>query len=106
MTDKLAILTEVDVDFLWDSKKIWASPLPVESMPIEKLLWHFEYPFLDKECSIPNCSKKAEAIHHTQRFALSHSHDPRFLAPLCKSHHIIAHSIDLKFHKSRLAASP
>lgn len=58
------------------------------------------------KCSIQSCQKKAETIHHTQRFALSRSHDPHFLAPLCKEHHIIAHSIDLKFHESRLSAGP
>lgn len=58
------------------------------------------------KCSIQSCQRKAETIHHTQRFALSRSHDPHFLAPLCKQHHIIAHSIDLKFHESRLFAGP
>ena len=50
-----------------------------------------------KKCSIPTCKKPATIIHHTQRFGLSRNHDPHFLAPLCKEHHIIAHSIDLKY---------
>ncbi|MEK7172054.1 MAG: HNH endonuclease signature motif containing protein [Patescibacteria group bacterium] len=54
-----------------------------------------------KKCSIPTCKKPATTIHHTQRFGLSRNHDPRFLAPLCREHHIIAHSIDLKYHKAR-----
>lgn len=49
-----------------------------------------------RKCSIPTCSKPAAEIHHTQRFALSHSHDPHYLAPLCKQHHQIAHTIDQK----------
>ncbi len=49
------------------------------------------------KCSIPQCSKPAKTIHHTQRFALNPIHDPRFLAPLCQEHHEIAHKIDVKF---------
>ena len=48
------------------------------------------------KCSLPYCSKTAAELHHTQRFSLSHSHDPHFLAPLCKQHHQIAHTIDQK----------
>ena len=55
-----------------------------------------------KKCSITTCKKPVTTIHHTQRFGLSRNHDPRFLAPLCKEHHIIAHSIDLKYHQARI----
>ena len=48
------------------------------------------------KCSHPNCSKPAKILHHTQRFALTHSHDPHFIAPLCEEHHEIAHKIDIK----------
>lgn len=61
---------------------------------------------IDKEhgdsCSVPNCHKKAEHIHHTRRFALSKEHNPHFLAPLCKAHHEIAHAVDLKVQLKRL----
>ena len=53
------------------------------------------------KCSIPTCNKLAKVIHHTQKFSLSHNHDPRFLAPFCEEHHAIAHSIDLKYHEVR-----
>jgi len=53
------------------------------------------------KCSIHTCHKPAEQLHHTQTFALSHRHDPHFLAPLCKNHHILAHSINLKVHEKR-----
>lgn len=52
-------------------------------------------------CSVPTCQKPSQAIHHTQRFSLVPSHDPRYLAPLCNNHHIIAHSIDIKFRAKR-----
>ena len=61
---------------------------------------------LEKEsgtkCSINGCTKNAETIHHTQKFALSKNHNPYYLALLCKNHHTIAHSIDVKFHEVRL----
>lgn len=53
------------------------------------------------KCSIRTCFKPAEHIHHTQTFALSRSHDPHYLAPLCKDHHTIAHAINLKVQKNR-----
>lgn len=55
-------------------------------------------------CSHPNCSRKAEVVHHTRRFALSKEHNPHFLAPLCREHHEIAHSIDLKVQIRRKEA--
>ena len=51
-----------------------------------------------EKCAVPGCIKRAERLHHTNRFAMSRNHDPYFLAPLCKEHHVIAHSIDVKFH--------
>ncbi len=54
------------------------------------------------KCSIRTCYKPAEQLHHTQTFALSQRYDPHFLAPLCKDHHVIAHSINLKFQEKRL----
>lgn len=53
------------------------------------------------KCTIKTCSRPAQIIHHTQRFALSKTHDPHFLAPLCKEHHMIAHAIDVKVHSMK-----
>ena len=53
------------------------------------------------KCSIKTCKKPAEELHHTQTFALSKRHDPRYLAPLCREHHVIAHTINLKFQEKR-----
>lgn len=52
-------------------------------------------------CSIPGCGKPSEATHHTRRFALNHRHDPRFMAPLCRNHHQIAHTIDVNVNRER-----
>ncbi len=53
------------------------------------------------KCAVPHCPKSAEEIHHTVPFALNKSHDPRYLAPLCREHHTIAHSINNIFHQKR-----
>ena len=50
-----------------------------------------------QKCSIPTCQKPAQIIHHSQRFALAHTHDPRYMAPLCREHHQIAHLIDQNY---------
>lgn len=54
------------------------------------------------KCAIPNCEMQAEEIHHTERYSISKTHNPFFLAPLCKNHHVIAHSIDVKFTEARI----
>jgi hypothetical protein len=54
-----------------------------------------------KKCAAPACGRDAEVIHHTARFALSGAHDPRYLAPLCSEHHLIAHSVDVRFWRKR-----
>ena len=54
-----------------------------------------------KKCSIPTCQKPSEEIHHTQRFSLGKSHNPHYLAPLCKGHHQLAHLADLNYQMAR-----
>lgn len=53
-----------------------------------------------EKCSIKTCIRPAKQIHHTQRFSLAKTHDPKYLAPLCAAHHRIAHSIDVKFNEN------
>ena len=55
------------------------------------------------KCSIPNCNKSAEHLHHTQIFSLSQRHDPHYLAPLCRNHHILAHAINMKVQEKMLS---
>ena len=61
---------------------------------------------LEKEhgtkCAVPTCVKDSEHIHHTARFGLTESNNPYFLAPLCKSHHDIAHMMDEKFATKKM----
>ena len=58
------------------------------------------------KCSIVSCDKPSQAIHHSQRFGLAQTHDPKFLAPLCREHHIIAHAVDLQFREFRAHSGP
>jgi hypothetical protein len=43
-------------------------------------------------CCAPGCERPAENLHHEKGFAIDQSHDPRFLKPLCKGHHELAHA--------------
>lgn len=54
-----------------------------------------------KKCAIEFCNKDSEEIHHTARFSMSKSHNPHYLAPLCKAHHEIAHSVDVHANMMR-----
>lgn len=54
---------------------------------------HLEKEYGSK-CSIHGCARPAQVIHHAQRFALAQTHNPKYLAPLCREHHAIAHAID------------
>lgn len=43
------------------------------------------------KCEFPNCNKKYKHLHHTDRFATTHIHDPEKIIALCESHHNLAH---------------
>ncbi|MDP2642223.1 MAG: hypothetical protein Q8P62_00060 [Candidatus Peregrinibacteria bacterium] len=76
-----------------------ASPSPSRHIPISiKRILYAEY---GTKCSIKNCKKLSEQIHHTQRFSAVPSHDPRYLAPLCKAHHELMHSRDIDYIEIR-----
>ncbi len=46
---KPQIILDVGFDFSWSSRKVWALDLPVETMAITELIWHFGIPFWDSE---------------------------------------------------------
>ncbi len=53
------------------------------------------------KCSIKTCTKPSEELHHSQRFSVAKTHDPKYLAPLCKPHHTLAHLKDLKYYAAK-----
>ncbi len=63
-----------------------------------KTVLHEEY---GTKCSIPTCNKPAEEDHYSQRFSIAGLHDPRYMAPMCKEHHEIAHLVDGKYREKR-----
>lgn len=51
------------------------------------------------KCAKDGCNKAWQDQHHTTRFAFTKSHNPYNIAPLCREHHKIAHSIDVQVQK-------
>jgi len=41
---------------------------------------------------VPGCGKPAENLLHEKYFGKDQCHDPRYLKPMCKGHHELAHS--------------
>ncbi len=74
----------------WAKENFVRTKIPIK---IQKII-HEEH---GTKCSVPGCTRLAKTLHHTGRFALTKSHNPYFIAPLCEEHHEIAHKIDLKF---------
>jgi len=56
------------------------------------------------KCAMPNCTKRAELIHHELPFAMTKTHDPRNLKKLCKAHHELAHGINVKIYEIKKKA--
>ncbi len=80
-----------------------------EEKPVTRMAPAATKKLLKKEfgskCAIATCKNKAEVIHHTNRFSISHDHNPYYLAPLCKAHHQIAHSVDTHVNQARLTST-
>lgn len=58
---------------------------------IPKAIKNFLSAKFSGRCAFRNCQKLPEIFHHTRRFAINPSHDPDYLAPLCKNHERLAH---------------
>ncbi len=43
-------------------------------------------------CIFPGCKKPATSLHHTKRYRLSPSHDPKNIVPVCPAHERLLHS--------------
>ncbi|MCX6733706.1 MAG: HNH endonuclease [Candidatus Peregrinibacteria bacterium] len=54
-----------------------------------------------QKCAKNGCQKPSQHAHHTRRWAMDGSHDPNFMAPLCREHHQIAHAIDVRVQEMR-----
>lgn|SRR3989344_2638478 len=43
-------------------------------------------------CAFPHCDKPSTSLHHTKRYALNPSHNPKGIVPLCTEHEQLVHS--------------
>jgi len=68
-------------------------PQPVEtpSRHIPAKVKNFAVAKTRGQCAFPGCTKPYKTLHHTQRFAIDHVHDPDHLVPLCEAHEHLAH---------------
>lgn len=85
-------IQDVDIPFEKDDLKIQALDLPVEEMPIEELLWHFDYPFWEKEGSNEWNLRPWELIKDPQK---EPTHYRRVLGA------DLAHPLQIMRHKGR-----
>lgn len=82
-------------------EKLAAEMKPTDSRYISVKIRRVLKEEFGKKCSIVACGRPAKEIHHTQRFSLARSHDPHYLAPLCREHHQLAHAIDVRVQECR-----
>jgi len=85
-------LRQRELEIESEKKNLQDLPATSKHIPVQiRELVHREH---GTKCSVPGCFRNAAELHHTRRFSIVKSHDPRYLAPMCKEHHQIAHSID------------
>lgn len=101
-----ALLTELlqkhDLELAQEKEKLATETKPTNSRYIKVAVRKHLQKEHGTKCSIRTCTKPSDHVHHTQRFALSRTHDPRYLAPLCRGHHEIAHAIDVRYQTHRM----
>ncbi|MDP2643032.1 MAG: HNH endonuclease signature motif containing protein [Candidatus Peregrinibacteria bacterium] len=93
--------------FVNSSGKITTSPKTPQTSPSRHIpisIKRIIYAEHGTKCSAPNCQKSSEQIHHVHRFSAVRSHDPLYLAPLCKAHHELMHCKDLDYVEIRKKA--
>lgn len=97
----LEFLQKREIEIAQKKEKLASEAKPTNSRYIKKTTRELLQQEFGTKCSIEWCHKEADEIHHTQRFAMTKNHNPKFLAPLCEEHHAIAHSIDVKIQEKR-----
>ncbi len=61
------------------------------SRPISVAIENYVLAKTNCTCAFPGCYKPYEILHHTDRFAMYHIHDPDKIFPLCEAHERLAH---------------
>lgn len=98
------MLAERKIKIAEEKEEISKAIQPAKSRYISVQIKKFLQKEYGNKCSIQGCQKAAIEIHHTQRYKLVRTHDPKFLARLCKEHHQIAHTIDVQYHEIKAKA--
>ncbi len=62
-----------------------------DSRPVPAAIERFSRERTGDKCAFPCCMKPIFQLHHTQRWALHHIHDPDKLWGLCQAHNELAH---------------
>lgn len=87
-------------------KREVASALPLESgRYVPKRVRELIEQEYGAKCAKSECKKPARCLHHTARYGITRSHDPHYLAPLCREHHELAHALDVKVQEKKWRAS-
>lgn len=66
-------------------------PVETDSRHIPTKIEEFSRERTGDKCAFPGCFKNIFQLHHTQRWALHHIHDPDKLWGLCQTHNELAH---------------
>lgn len=61
------------------------------SRPIPAAMEKYVLAKTNGTCAFPGCYKPHEILHHADRFAMYHRHDPDRIVPLCNAHERLAH---------------
>jgi len=67
------------------------APVKTESRHIPKEISDYVIKCSNGKCEFPNCGKKYDHLHHTNRFSSNRVHDPDQIIALCEAHHSLAH---------------
>ncbi|MFA6305558.1 MAG: hypothetical protein WC651_02400 [Candidatus Gracilibacteria bacterium] len=93
---------EISQEILSENSPKTPSSGPSRHIPVSvKKILYLEH---GTKCSVRNCQKPSTQIHHVRRFSAVPSHNPYYLAPLCKAHHELAHSADADYIEIRKKA--
>jgi len=79
---------------LYEEKLEANKPIPQENAKryVHAKIEKYALAKTNNTCAFPGCIKKYKYLHHTNRFALTHEHNPDTLIPLCKAHERMAHA--------------
>lgn len=61
--NNLELIKKVGFDFSWDEKRVWELDIPVTTMYVSELEWHFDVPFWFEKGGVYNLSPRDVMEH-------------------------------------------